>query len=607
MASLVNLEILVAFERALDGVAVVAAVEPDDAGVGVLLRKRSDVHRLRVIWAGAGWPADVDRAIRGVDETWPEDLVVVARHLSSGSRKLLDERGASWVDVTGSAHLVAPGLLVVREVEPEAGSDAGAFSWSPSALSLAEALLNSKSPSDVRTAEIARLTGWSTPQVSQVLGAFDAEGWTAKSGTQRGPGATRQIIDPSRLLDAWTDAITSRAAERRFAERIFNDPMQFLTDQLAPALDEHDIRWAVTGWAAAEQLAPFATTIPTLQVYVEDLAFRGPLTMLMEDVPIREVQSGGRIEFRSAGERLLVLADQHDGIRLASTPRVYADLLALGGRGQDAAQHLREEVIMRNLRPLARRVTSADMNAWDKACRIRLKKRIEKELDDAPTVYDSGAWSVSYWLPDATLQFRELQDALALVEGDESGWPVWWVPTRDGFRPELRNGALECWFRDDATRNYGHSDFWRATPDLKLFLLRGYQEDGITGNPGTTLDPVLPVWRTAEALLHAARMARYVNTEKIEFLAHWEGLGGREIKAFTSDRWDFAPGQIAHDDDRAVFVHLTPKEIAQDLPSVVRSIVRDLFEVFDLFDPPGSLYATEITAMLNRKKSGVHG
>jgi hypothetical protein len=215
------LEILVAFERALDGVAVVAAVEPDDAGVGVLLRKRSDVHRLRVIWAGAGWPADVDRAIRGVDETWPEDLVVVARHLSSGSRKLLDERGASWVDVTGSAHLVAPGLLVVREVEPEAGSDAGAFSWSPSALSLAEALLNSKSPSDVRTAEIARLTGWSTPQVSQVLGAFDAEGWTAKSGTQRGPGATRQIIDPSRLLDAWTDAITSRAAERRFAERIF--------------------------------------------------------------------------------------------------------------------------------------------------------------------------------------------------------------------------------------------------------------------------------------------------------------------------------------------------------------------------------------------------
>lgn len=329
--------------------------------------------------------------------------------------------------------------------------------------------------------------------------------------------------------------------------------------------------------------------------------------MLMQDVPIREVQSGGRIEFRSANERLLVLADRHDGVALASTPRVYADLLALGGRGQDAAQHLREEVIMRNLRPPAPRVTSTDMSTWDRRCRIRLRKRIEKELDGVPTVYDSGAWSVSYWLPEATLPLRELQEALTVVEGDESGWPVWWVPTRDGIRPELRNGALECWFRDDATRNYGHSDFWRATPDLKLFLLRGYQEDGITGNPGSALDPVLSVWRTAEALLHAGRMARHVNAEKIDFLAHWEGLEGREIKALTSDRWDFAPNQIAHDDNRAVFVHLTPEEIDQDLPSVVRSIVRDLFEVFDLFDPPGSLYTTEIRAMLNRKKSRVRG
>jgi hypothetical protein len=607
MAGLTNSEILVAFDRALDGVAVAAAVEPDASGLVVLLRERSGVRRLRAIWAGAGWPADVDRAIHGVDETWPADLVVVARHLSPGSRKLLDERGASWVDGTGSAHLVAPGLLVVRDVEPTAGSSAAAFSWSPSALSVAEALLNSKSPSDLRTAEIARLTGWSSPQVSQVLGAFDAEGWTAKSGTQRGPGATRQIIDPARLLDAWTDAITSTAVERRFAERIFSDPMLFLTSELASALDRHDIRWAVTGWAAAEQLAPFATTIPALQVYVEDLAFRGPLTMLMEDVPIREVQSGGRIEFRSASERLLVLADRHDGIQLASTPRVYADLLALGGRGQDAAQHLREEVIMRNLQPAPPRVTSADMNTWDRRCRIRLKKRIEKELDDVPTVYDSGAWSVSYWLPDATLQFGELREALTAVEGDESGWPVWWVPTRDGIRPELRHAALECWFRDDATRNYGHSDFWRATPDLKLFLLRGYQEDGITGTPGSALDPVLPVWRTAESLLHAGRMARLVGTEKIEFLARWEGLEGREIKALTSDRWDFAPGHIARDDNRAVFVHLTPEEIDQDLSGLVRSIVRDLFEVFDLFDPPGALYTTEITAMLNRKKSGVHG
>jgi hypothetical protein len=614
MARSTNNEIQLALDRALDGLAVVEAVETTKDGLArVLIRGRTRNYRLRVLWASAGWPADVDRATRPLGEEWPSDLVVVARNLSTGSRDALSRRGASWADSSGDAHIIGRDLLVVREATRQASVGRASFSWSPSAISIAEALLSRDSPHGVRTTDLARATGWSTPQTSQVLSAFDAEGWTTKWGARRGPGASRELADGARMLDAWAAAVSAVKPERRFAERIFNDPMQFLVEKLAPVLDEHGIAWAVTGWVAAAQLAPFATAIPALQMYVEEHAFVGPLSDAMEDVPVRDVESGGRIEFRSADPHLLKLAARRNGIPLATAPRVFADLQALGGRGEDAAMHLREEVILKKLRPGRRNASSASsaaMSAWDQRCRKRLKERIAKELGDVQTVYDNGTWSVSYELPGVALALEELCEALVAVQGRETGWPPWWVPTREGIQPEIQNSAIECWFREDAGRNGRHPDFWRVEPEpeLKLFLLRCYQEDDITGTPGSALDPTFPIWRIAESLLHSDRMARYVDAEDIEFFVRWDSLKGRELRIVTDEPRDyFERGHVAHDDSVATFVRTNPEEIARDLPSVVRALVSPLYEVFGLFDPPGSLYATEIENMLERSPGRTGG
>jgi transcriptional regulator with XRE-family HTH domain len=181
------------------------------------------------------------------------------------------------------------------------------------------------------------------------------------------------------------------------------------------------------------------------------------------------------------------------------------------------------------------------------------------------------------------------------------------VPTREDIQPEIQDGAIECWFRDDAVRNHEHSDFWHAEPELTLFLLRSYQEDGITGTPGSALDPVLAVWRIAESLLHSARMARHVNADHVEFFARWDGLENRELRSVTSDRWHFPPELVAHNDRTAAFVHTSPEEIDHELPSVVRALVSPLFEAFGLFDPPGALYATEIATMLERTRGHADG
>jgi hypothetical protein len=51
--------------------------------------------------------------------------------------------------------------------------------------------------------KIAETTQVSAPQVSKVLSRFDEQGWTTKPGTERGPRASRVIVDPAGLLGSW--------------------------------------------------------------------------------------------------------------------------------------------------------------------------------------------------------------------------------------------------------------------------------------------------------------------------------------------------------------------------------------------------------------------
>jgi transcriptional regulator with XRE-family HTH domain len=378
--------------------------------------------------------------------------------------------------------------------------------------------------------------------------------------------------------------------------------MQFLRGELAPVLDDY-VRWAATGWAAAEQLAPYATTVPSLQIYVAEDDFTGALTEAMKAMQAQEVHNGGRIEFRSGSARLFHLVKRPAELPLASSPRVFADLRSLGGRGEDVAVHFRDEVILPKLRAATRRRPSSELVEWDRACREKLDERIRQELAVAQTVYTAGTWSASYFALGSELSLNDLRAALDTVRGHETGWPPWWVPTREEIRPRVRDDGIECWFKANALREAGHADFWRAEPGVRMFLLRGYQEDEITGEPGAALDLTLPIWRVGESLLHAARMARYVEAREIRFLVHWTGLKGRELRTVAAPDRLLSHGRVSEQDAISTYVQATPDEIDARLPSVVEALVSPLFELFDFFVPPLSLYVDELREMRERSSS----
>jgi len=329
----------------LEGAAVEAA--PSDAGADLVVRTRDGREiEIEVKWAGEGWPQDVRRAAARVGERWPENTVLLARSLSPGAIEWLREHGANWADEAGQARILGPGgLVVIRELAqpPDRRNMPRSFSWSKSAIAIAEAIL-AREDRPLRVAELAGESDWSTAQAAKVLKAFDHQGWTVKHGASRGPGAQRRLVDADGLLAAWSTAVADSSRPTRVAHRATKDVMALLRDDLAPALEQTE-GWAVSGWAGLELVAPFATTTPSLHIYVVDTAFTAPLGDVIEEAGLREVDEGGRVAFWASDARVVAFSRRVEDVPVVSAPRLFADLSSFGGRGGDAADHIKAELI----------------------------------------------------------------------------------------------------------------------------------------------------------------------------------------------------------------------------------------------------------------------
>jgi hypothetical protein len=177
------------------------------------------------------------------------------------------------------------------------------------------------------------------------------------------------------------------------------------------------------------------------------------------------------------------------------------------------------------------------------------------------------------------------------------------IPRRQENRPYVFDGNVECWVaRDGQDHGPAHSDFWRASPTGKFFLIRGHQEDRTDREEGpvprTGFDITLPAWRIGEGLLHAANMAAELGdpTAKVTFIAEWTGLAGRSLVHLERRRIMFG----RHHAQQGVFrtnLQVQADQITDALPELVSRLITPLFELFDFFRLPAALPAEELARM----------
>ena len=326
------------------GERTVRAVLPPTAKIKATRAER-DVDLLvngqpvEVKWIGSGHLGDVHAALK---KPAKRNVILVARHMSPGARAALSKAGASWADETGAAEIAIGTILVSQSGVPEKKSH-DIKQWTPAVIAVAEAFLCGTRGTQ---AAMQVATGLSAGSCASAL-RFLTDKELLTSAAKRGPASARRVSDPRRLLDAYATAVNERPPSMKLQIGVTWQDILKGVAELGHRFDAHEVDWAVTSGAAAAVLAPFISSVSQATVYVEakSMAELKALTVSLELRPIE----GGRLTlkpFPSSTVQHLTTLEDHD-LRVAAWPRVYADLLKEGVRGEEAAQHLYEIVYER--------------------------------------------------------------------------------------------------------------------------------------------------------------------------------------------------------------------------------------------------------------------
>lgn len=234
----------------------------------------------------------------------------------------------------------------------------------------------------------------------------------------------------------------------------------------------------------------------------------------------------------------------------------------------------------------------ARLRQWDIESRQAWAAEIARTLaGEDPMRFSLGTWSVSYEIDSELPQMTcsRLRDTLSQVDSANQGLALWPVSYAQGREPHILGDVLECALFDTVHPAYMdgyHSPFWRASPEGLLFLVKGHREDSSASRqqPGMTFDLSLPVYRIAEALLHAERLTEILAVPEslVRFKLSWDGLSGRELQSTTRD---VVPGRIAIQDSVSTEIQTEAHNIRCTLPELVYGAIQPLCQLFALFDP----------------------
>lgn len=226
------------------------------------------------------------------------------------------------------------------------------------------------------------------------------------------------------------------------------------------------------------------------------------------------------------------------------------------------------------------------LREWEADVLERWETLVKDEYDaieDSP--YEHGHYTFSYKILGEFEQpgLAEFRDKLLYAKGSITGWPAWLGA--DKYAKPI-DGELEAWLIESPHDYPSHKDFWRASPDGQLFLLRGYHEDAPQfEQEGEVFNVFNPVAVLADCFLHANRLGNELMDESatIVYKTKWTGLSERRL----IDEWEIIwppESYVAYQDSVNIHGTTTIEEIDNALPELIKGVTHPLYESFDLFE-----------------------
>ena len=313
-------------------------------------RKRRDIdlviragsRKFAIEWKSAGTIAVISAAIKQL-QNYAEALhsgvipVIAVPFMGAAGRELCKEQNINWLDLSGNAHIVAPGGLRIHVVGnpnkfKRAGRPKNLFAPKSSRI-IRQLLLN---PSDaVSQRELAKNTGVNEALVSRLVRKLETDDFLVRDAE----GGVKPK-DPNLLLDAWHEAYSFKKhqiVEGFIAERSSDAILRGLSKAFTTSGIDH----AATGLAGAWLLTHFAS----FRIVTFYLKSR-PSQELLQKIRFKEQDRGGNVWLVVPNdEGVFTGSSEQEGIQVVHPLQVYLDLKGHPERAKEAAEAVRKEYL----------------------------------------------------------------------------------------------------------------------------------------------------------------------------------------------------------------------------------------------------------------------
>jgi len=292
-----------------------------------------------VEWKGSSSAASVaiavDQARRYAHQFGKDAIPLVAvPFMGEVGRQRCDEAGVVWMDLSGNARILAPGLRIIVEGQPNRFKRSGrpSTAFAPKSSRIARWLLMHPDQPITQRA-IARATDMDEGFTSRIVAKLEEDELIVRDNE----GAIKPR-DPDLLLDTWReeyDFCKHHIIRGHIPARSGDSLLRQLSDALAGS----SVACATTGLAAAWLWTHFAG-FRIVTVYLHE----DPSRKLLESISFREDDRGANVWLVVPNDMgVFHEAKKYAGIYCVHPVQTYLDLKDHPERSTEAAKKLRAE------------------------------------------------------------------------------------------------------------------------------------------------------------------------------------------------------------------------------------------------------------------------
>jgi hypothetical protein len=298
-----------------------------------------------VEWKTSGQAAAVAMAARAVQQFAAQSKkksipLVAVPYMGEVGGRLCEEADVCWLDLSGNAHLVAPGLRVTIEGKPNQFKRPGRprSVFAPKSARIVRRLLIEPQSMFTQRA-LAKATGLDEGFTSRIVRQLEEQRLVARDAA-----GELKVADYDALLDAWREAYDfskHHIVRGHIAARSGDEILRSVSERLK----RDKLDYAATGLAGAWLLNQFAG-FRLVVFYVAQM----PSAEARKEMGFHEEQKGENVWLVVPNdEGVFDGAADRGGIRCVHPVQVYMDLKDQPERSKEAAEQLRARLLRKDV------------------------------------------------------------------------------------------------------------------------------------------------------------------------------------------------------------------------------------------------------------------